>query len=414
MMGWSGILEPPGTMMGWSGILEPPDTMMGWSGILEPLDTMMGWSGILEPSDTMMGWSGVPGPPDDATTWSGFEESAGDAIRRSGVREPPDDTMGWPGVHEAPGHVLAWSILKGDATPMNVDRNASHDNTLSIATSSAGDSSNTPALDLIIFDKNIWENDIVSIDSRYLHFVENVAPDGEILMSWVMGGNGIELDRDDDKDFWYLYSLEKEVDLEPDGEDGIEDPVAPTEMIDAWKTLCIKQQWSQQDRKHAKQCAWFCIGKAHLQFPIFVDFNGRIRVLNRNTTVVTLFTAAKVNDKKINALFLAREEFYNGTLTYQEAFNSPTLAGSLGRFKTRISHDHALRKEIEMRIECLVHIQVHYLFDNYDEIWWNVEHRDDTLDVILDRKKYTRGGKKAVTFSTGWSRDVYDCPYCGK
>ncbi|GBG77272.1 hypothetical protein CBR_g23601 [Chara braunii] len=223
----------------------------------------------------------------------------------------------------------------------------------------------------------------------------------------------VKIHRDDSKDFWYLYSLEQEVDVEPDAEDSIEDPITSMEMIDVWKTLCVKQQWLEWDRKHAKQCAWFYIGKLHLSFPIFVDFYGRIRVLNRNTTIVTLFTAAKVNDKKINAFFLAREEFHNITLTSQEAFNDPTLDGSLGRFKTRISHDHALRKELDMRIECLVHSHVHYLFGTYEEISWTVEHRDDTLDVLFNRKKYARGGKKAVTFSTGWSRDVYDCPYCG-
>ncbi|GBG90087.1 hypothetical protein CBR_g50180 [Chara braunii] len=121
----------------------------------------------------------------------------------------------------------------GHRASMNVDHNAPHDNGSSIDTSSQGNISNTPALDLIIFDKNIWKNDIGSTDSRYLHLVENVVSDGKIPMSLVMGGNGIELHRDDGKEFWYLYSLEKEVDVKLDDEGSTEDPVTPTEMIDA-------------------------------------------------------------------------------------------------------------------------------------------------------------------------------------
>ncbi|GBG84041.1 hypothetical protein CBR_g37918 [Chara braunii] len=259
-------------------------------------------------------------------------------------------------------------------------------------------------LDLFILDKNIWEYERVNCSIRYLNIESDVAPDGQVPVILRMGATADDLvvDRDMGRNFWYLYSLEDEIDVEPVDEEGDPEPATLEEMTDAWRVLCAKQRWLDPDRRHVKLCAWFCLGQPIVPAPVIIDYYGRIWVFNRNTTIVTLFTTVKIDGQKMEALFIAREEFRGVTLNFVQAFRSPTVEGELRRFRNRLSHDAALRRELNFRVDCLVHSQLHYLFDNCGEISWKLEHRNHNLEVVFQEEEH----------GLSMARDVNDCPYC--
>ncbi|GBG74373.1 hypothetical protein CBR_g18784 [Chara braunii] len=264
-----------------------------------------------------------------------------------------------------------------------------------------------PDLGLFILDKNIWEYERVNCSRRYLNIELDVAPDGQVPVILRMGATADDLavDRDVGWNFWYLYSLEDEIDVEPVGEEGDSEPATPEEMTDVWRVVCAKQSWSNADRRHVKLCAMFCLGQPVVPAPIIIDYYGRVRVFNRYTTIVMLFTAVKVDARKMKALFIAREEFRGVTLNSVQAFRSPTVEGALRRFRDPFSHDATLRKEVNFRVDCLVHSQLHYLFDNCDEISWKVEHRDHNLEAVFERRNIVcrRFGDASSSSSTDGS-----------
>ncbi|GBG60300.1 hypothetical protein CBR_g4255 [Chara braunii] len=285
--------------------------------------------------------------------------------------------------------------------------NSNQTSALASASSSSHDGvspDRIPNLGLFILDKNIWEYERVNCSRRYLNIESDVASDGQVPVISRMGATADDLVVDGDMgwNFWYLYSLEDEIDVEPLGEEGDPEPVTPEEMTDAWRVVCAKQSWSDADRRQVKLCAWFCLGQLVVPAPVIIDYYSRLRVFNRYTTVVTLFTAVKVDGRNIRALFIAREEFRGVTLNSVQAFRNPTVEGALRRFRDRLSYNAALRKEINFRVDCLVHSQLHYLFDNCDEISWKVEDRDRNLEAVFQEEEYR--------LST--THDVYDCPYC--
>lgn len=272
----------------------------------------------------------------------------------------------------------------------------------------------------LVLSSDLWEETANSgtLDLKYLHAVQFVGADGEIAPCI---NTKHEICEDHGKNFWYLYVLYKEIrEPLPTEECPInvfrraETERSQSQNVSAWDMVCDREEWSSDDKLHQKVCAWFCLGKPKFLEPVTVDYFGRVRVWNRGTAVVTLFSAAKVDGRKTTVFFLAREEFHGVNLTVEEAFETSGVLGSLARFKHRLTIDSGLKHELKLRVDCLVHQQLHTLLDRYGcmEVELSVEHRDKTLDHVISREKYVSTGFNEVTLKNGAKKFIRDCRYC--
>lgn len=237
--------------------------------------------------------------------------------------------------------------------------------------------------DFMIFDRNIWRQGLIKLDNDYLHIHSEVV---------------VSPDRDNGSNVWYMYSLieELEVLIEDDMLARLED------MNGAYTLLRAIQNWLDIDDNALRNCAWCCLGKPVIQIPVILDYYGRAQVYTRGEVVATIFTSVKVKREIMTAFFLVREDFRD------QRKDSSTIL----RFNERMSVDPMLGKELNHRIDCLVHAQVHFLLDLCKELFFTFEQRDFSMCDVFRRDKHHRSGVFELELVGGRRRKVYDCPYC--
>ncbi|GBG69462.1 hypothetical protein CBR_g4157 [Chara braunii] len=157
--------------------------------------------------------------------------------------------------------------------------------------------------DLIIMNKCIWAQQTLSLDSDYLHIEVGVGLDGYIAPETRVVDGQTTIVRDRGSNMWYLYWILEEVKLleVPSSQ---EEKMDVEDKVDDKESLRFEQEWGCMNEQHAKLCAWYCIGKLQLRFPVIIDYHGRVRLFNRGTPVLTLFTMAKLCGKQMRVFFM--------------------------------------------------------------------------------------------------------------